>query len=252
MWMPEALAQALAAPGLVWLVVTSFVAGVVYGFAGFGSALVFMPVAVALMPAPVAIAAFSLSAMASLLTVVPAAWRAADRGAVTGMIGIAIVFTPFGVWMLGAVSGETIRAAVSVIVLTTLVVLVGGWRLRAGGGWSARGTVAALSGALGGATGLNGPPVVLFNLGTDQPVAVTRANLTVFLTVTSLSFVPQLWLQGLLAAHAVWLGVILFLPYALGTRVGAAIFDPGRAGFYRGAAYGIIGAAGVAGLPVWD
>jgi uncharacterized protein len=52
--------------------------------------------------------------------------------------------------------------------------------------------------------------VILFNLGTDQPVAVTRANLTVFLTVTSLSFMPQLWAQGLLAPQALWLGAILF------------------------------------------
>lgn len=248
--MPEGLALALDAPGLPILLLAAFVAGTVYGFAGFGAALIFMPVATALLPAPLAIAAFSLSAAAAFVTVVPGAWAVADRRTVLGMIAIAVAFTPLGVWTLGAVPGEAIRTAVSVIVLTTLAALLLGWRIRAAG-WGMRGAVAAVSGMLGGATGLNGPPVILFNLGTDQPVAVTRANLTVFLTVTSLSFVPQMWAQGLLAPEALWLGTILLVPYALGNRTGAAIFDPARARLYRNAAYLIIGAAGVAGLPLF-
>ena len=241
--MPEGLARALDAPGLPILLRAAVVAGTVYGFAGFGAALIFMPVATALLPAPLAIAAFSLSAAAAFVTVVPGAWAVADRRTVLGMIAIAVAFTPLGVWTLGAVPGEAIRTAVSVIVLATLAALLLGWRIR--------GAVAAVSGMLGGATGLNGPPVILFNRGTDQPVAVTRANLTVFLTVTSLSFVPQMWAQGLLAPEALWLGTILLVPYALGNRAGAAIFDPARARLYRNAAYLIIGAAGVAGLPLF-
>lgn len=246
--MPEALA--LSAPGLAILLLAAFVAGTVYGFAGFGAALIFMPLGTAFLPAPLAIAAFSLSAAAALFTVVPGAWAVADRRAVVGMIGIAVIFTPLGVWALGAASVAAVRTAVSVIVLVTLAALLLGWRIKAAG-WGARGVVAALSGMLGGATGLNGPPVILFNLGTDQPVTVTRANLTVFLTVTSLSFVPQMWAQGLLAPQALWLGAMLFVPYALGNRVGAAIFDPARARLYRNAAYVIIGLAGVAGLPLF-
>jgi uncharacterized protein len=248
--MPEGLALALDAPGLGWLVLASFVAGTVYGFAGFGAALIFMPVATALLPAAVAVAAFSVTAAASFVTVVPAAWRAEDRRVVAGMIGIAVLFTPAGVWALGALPGTAIRTAVSVIVLLTLAALLAGWRLRAAG-WGARGAVAAVAGVLGGATGLNGPPVILFNLGTEQPVAVTRANLAVFLTVTSLSFLPQMWAQGLLATQALWLGAVLFLPYAAGTRAGRALFDPARAALYRGVAYAVIGLAGVAGLPVF-
>jgi uncharacterized membrane protein YfcA len=248
--MPEGLALALDAPGLHWLVLAAFVAGTVYGFAGFGAALIFMPVGTALLAAPVAVAAFSVAAAAALVTVVPGAWAAAERRVVAIMIGIAVVFTPAGVWALGALPGSVIRTAVSVIVLVTLAALVAGWRIRAAG-WGARGAVAALSGLLGGATGLNGPPVILFNLGTDQPVAVTRANLTVFLTVGSLSFIPQFWAQGLLAPEALWLGALLLGPYALGNRLGAAIFDPARARLYRNAAYLIIGAAGVAGLPLF-
>ena len=43
--MPEALAAALATPGLPWLAAAVFVAGMVRGFAGFGTAMVYLPVA---------------------------------------------------------------------------------------------------------------------------------------------------------------------------------------------------------------
>lgn len=250
--MPEGLIAALADPALPFIAAASLLAGLVYGFAGFGSALIFMPLATIFVAPPVAVAAFSLSALASLVTVVPGAWRAADRRNVAVMIGACILCTPLGVAVLRLAPAEAIRTGVAVLTLVTLAALVLGWRVPARGGWTLRAGVGALSGIMGGSTGLNGPPVILFNLGTDQPVAQTRGNLALFLTLTSLSFLPQLWLQGLLPAAAVWLGLILLVPYAVGTWAGARIFDPARAVLYRRLAYLMIGLAGAAALPIWS
>lgn len=250
--MPEALTAALAEPGLLWVGLATFVAGLVYGFAGFGSALIFMPVAGIFLPPAIAMAAFSTSALASLVTVVPGALRAADKRSVAVMIGACLIFTPLGVAMLRLAPEAAIRALVSVLTLVTLAALIAGWRVPLRGGWPLKAGVGALSGLTGGSTGLNGPPVILFNLGSDQPVAVTRGNLAVFLTLTSLSFLPQLWLQGLLPARALWLGALMLGPYALGTFIGARVFTPERAEFYKRLAYGLIGAAGLAGLPIWN
>jgi hypothetical protein len=68
-------------------------------------------------------------------------------------------------------------------------------------------------------------------------VAVTRGNLAVFLTLTSLSFLPQLWLQGLLPVSTLWLGIVLLVPYGIGTGLGTLLFRPGWAWFYRRFAY---------------
>jgi hypothetical protein len=251
--MPEALATVLADPALAWVCAASLLAGLVYGFAGFGSALIFMPLATLVVPPAMAVAAFSLSALASLFTVVPGAWRVADRRAVGAMIAACLVFTPAGVAALRLAPAEAIRTAIALVTLGTLAALLAGWRMPVGSGAGPRLAVGALAGLTGGSTGLNGPPVILFNLGVaGQPVAVTRGNLAVFLTLTSLSFLPQLWLQGLLPATAFWLGVVLLLPYAAGTWVGARLFDPGRAVLYHRLAYGLIGAAGIAALPVWN
>ncbi|MCU4654873.1 sulfite exporter TauE/SafE family protein [Roseibacterium sp. SDUM158016] len=248
--MPEALVAVLADPALPFVAFVSLVAGLVYGFAGFGSALIFMPLATLFLPPAVAIAAFSLSALASFVTVVPGAWRVADKRTVALMIAACVLFTPLGVLALRLAPEEAIRTTIAALTLLTLGALIGGWRVPVGAGTKSRLGIGALSGIAGGATGLNGPPVILFNLGTEgQPVAVTRGNLAVFLTLSSLTFLPQLWLQGLLPPRAVWLGAILLIPYAAGTWAGTRLFRPERAVFYRRFAYALIGAAGLAALP---
>lgn len=250
--MPEGLLAALALPGLWGLLATVTLAGVVFGFAGFGAALVFLPVAVALVPPELAVAAFSLSALSSLVTVVPRAWTSIDRRAVGVLLIAAMAGFPFGIWALRTWDETVIRWLVSGVVLVTLAALVAGWRMKTAPTTGARIGVGAATGVIGGATGLTGPVVILFNLGAGAPALVTRANTLVFLTLSSVLLLPQLWLQGLLRVEALWLGLVLVAPYALGNRLGQALFDPGREGLYRWVAYAIIAAAAVAGLPIWS
>jgi uncharacterized membrane protein YfcA len=248
----DALGPVLAEPGLPFAAAVALVAGLVYGFAGFGSALIFIPLTTLVLPPAVAIAAFSLLALAALVTVVPRAWGLADRRAVGVMLAASVLVTPVGVLVLRIASEEVLRAIVAGLTLATLAALVAGWRVPVGAGLRTRAGIGALSGLAGGATGLNGPPVILFNLGTEgQPVAVTRANLAVFLTFSSLAILPQLWVQGVLPPRGLGIGAILFLPYALGTWAGARVFRPERAGIYRRIAYALIGGAGIAALPIW-
>jgi uncharacterized membrane protein YfcA len=249
--MPDALASALSEPGLPWVCGAALLAGLVHGFAGFGAAMIFMPLATIFLHPALAIAAFSLSALASLVTMVPGAWKVADRRAVALMVGACLIFAPLGVAALRLVPSDTIRVAISAVTLVTLAALIRGWRVPVSGGRWWQAGAGALAGITGGSTGLNGPPVILINLGTDQPVAVTRGNLACFLTFSSLTFLPQLWLQGLLPPHALWIGVILFVPYFIGTGLGTWVFNPGRAGLYRRFAYALIAFAGLGGLPIW-
>ena len=48
------------------------------------------------------------------------------------------------------------------------------------------------------------------------------------------------------------LGLLLLVPYGLGTRIGQAMFRPSAEGLYRWTAYAIIGAAILLGLPIWS
>ncbi|MBY4895124.1 sulfite exporter TauE/SafE family protein [Rhodobacteraceae bacterium N5(2021)] len=249
--MPEALALALATPGLLWVCAAACLSGLVYGFAGFGSALVFMPLAVIFLPPPLAIAAFSLSALASLFTMIPKAWPKADQRQTILMVAASLVTMPLGVALLRWTPEVTIRACVCGLTLLTLAALVAGWKVPLRGGTPLRAAVGAMSGITGGSTGLNGPPVILFNLGTDQPVEVTRANLACFLTFNALFLMPMMYIQGAIDGFAVWVGALMLLPYAAGTMIGTALFRPEAAGVYKTAAYILIALAGIMGLPIW-
>lgn len=251
-WMPEALTLALETPGLVWVVCAAVLAALVYGFAGFGSALIFMPLSTIFLPPPLAIAAFSLSAVGSMFTVFPGAWKSADKRQTLMIVTMSVVFMPVGIYLLRIAPEVTIRTAVCVLTLVTLAMLLSGWKVPLRGGRRLQLGVGALAGITGGSTGLNGPPVVLFNLGTEQPVAVTRGNLACFLTLNSLFMMPMLWVQGLVDGRAFFLGLILLGPYAIGGFVGVRLFRPDGARLYKAVAYVLIGAAGVMGLPVWE
>lgn len=249
--MPDGLALALSTPGLVWVICISVIAATVYGFAGFGAALIFMPLATIFLPPPLAIAAMSLSALASLVTVFPGAWKAADRRQTLLMLGVSLLFMPLGIALLRLAPEIAIRTAVCVLTLATLTALVAGWKVPVRGGRGLQLGVGALAGITGGSTGLNGPPVVLFNLGTDQPVSVTRGNLACFLTLNAMCMLPMMWLQDLVQGPAVWLGLVLLGPYALGGFIGTWLFRPEAASLYKGVAYILIGLAGIMGLPIW-
>ena len=250
--MPELFQAALATAGLGWLVSIALVAGVVYGFAGFGAALIYMPVAVMFLPPAVAIAAFSVSAMSSFVTVVPKALPLVNLRSVTELIVSASVAASLGIWVLSVADVTFIRWCVVAVCSVTLAALIAGWRYKVLPGLRTRIAIGAGAGFIGGLSGLTGPIMVLFQLaGRDSP-ATTRATTIVFLTMTSLLMLPLLHLQGLLTGAAVALGALLLLPYGVGAVVGQALFTPGRESFYRMVAYVIIGAATIAGLPIWD
>ena len=250
--MPEALSAALALDGLVWVLATTILAGVVYGFAGFGSALIFMPLATIWLEPAFAIAAFSLSAIVSLFTVVPRAWGVAEKSATFTLIGAAFLGAPFGIYLLRVLDVDWVRIAVATTVLVTLAALMAGWRYATRPGVATRVGVGAATGVLGGLTGLMGPIVILFNLGAGSRAEVMRANTMVFLTTISILVLPQMAFQGLLSLEALWLGAVMMPAYGIGTRIGQALFDPDREVMYRRVAYGIIGLAGVMGLPIWQ
>ncbi|MEM9975503.1 MAG: sulfite exporter TauE/SafE family protein [Pseudomonadota bacterium] len=246
--MPEGLMVALSLPGTPIIVAITLIAGIVYGFAGFGAALVFLPVASIAVDPATAIAAFSLGALSSLITLVPKAWAVCDKRVTLLMIAAATLTLPLGIYVLRVADPQTMQFAISVLAGLTLLALVTGFRLPVRPGATASTAVAGAAGVVGGATGLLGPLVILFNLASGDEAARVRANTLIFLTLGSLFVLPQMAFQGLLTAKAMWLGVILLPVYGIGTVIGRRLFNPAHEGVYRLVAYAIIALAVVAGL----
>lgn len=250
--MPDWLPEGVTSLGLLVLLGMTFIAGVVYGFAGFGAALVYLPVAARVLPLEIAIAVFNVSALASLVTVVPRAWAEVDRRAVSLQIVMACLSASAGIWVLKTTDVTLIRWVVIAVILVTLAALVSGWRVKAQPSLGTRGLVGLGAGFVGGSTGLLGPVAVVFQLAGPDSAARSRAASLVFLTVTSVLLLPLMAVQGLVTWAVVPLGLIALVPYGLGTWVGRLLFRPEFDRLYRWVAYGLIALAAVMGLPLFD
>ncbi|WP_308916526.1 sulfite exporter TauE/SafE family protein [Jannaschia sp. LMIT008] len=242
----------LALPGLPWLLLAALTCGVVYGFAGFGTALIFIPVAAAILGPEGAVAALAVMGLGSVVTMLPRAWAQADKRTTLLMVGAATVTMPAGIWMLAHVDPTPLRWAMCLLIAGTLVATVAGWTIRLGAGMGPRLGVGAVAGVLGGATGLLGPVVIVTALASGDRAVRMRANLASFLTILNAALLPMLWVQGVLDRTALVAGAVLIGPYVGGTMIGMALFRPGAERVYRGIAYAVVGAAVVAGLPLLD
>ena len=75
-----------------------------------------------------------------------------------------------------------------------------------------------------GATGIGGPPVVLYLLSGPDRIEVTRANLTVYVVGTAIAALVMLKLRGVLELPALLAGVGLAPGYYAGLVLGGRLF----------------------------
>ena len=250
--MPDVLAQALAVPGLGWLIAAALIAGLVRGFSGFGTAMVFLPVAGQVLPPVSAITAMIMMDIVGPLPNVPRALRDGEPGDVLRLSAGALIALPVGLALLLAIPPEVFRYTVSVLALLLVVMLIGGFRYHGRRSPSLVFGTGALAGFLGGVSGVIGPPVILFYMAGSAAASRVRANTLLFLLITDIAMLGYFALAGRLAAGAVAIGVALIVPYTLANIAGAAIFSQSHERIYRAAAYAIIAASAIMGLPLLD
>jgi len=250
--MPDILAPALAVPGLGWLAAVALLAGIVRGFSGFGTAMVYMPVAGQMLSPVAALVSLVIMDAIGPLAHVPRALRQVERGDLLRLCAGLAVALPAGLWVLTRLPAEAFRYGVSLISLLLLVLLVRGWRYH---GRLTRGLVVGtgmLGGALGGATGLTGPPVIMLYMSASLPARVVRATLMLYLIAADALMVGVLGATGRLTPVALGVGVLMLVPYIAGNLLGGWLFRPEREALYRWVAYGIIAVSAIMGLPLLD
>ncbi|WP_424989698.1 sulfite exporter TauE/SafE family protein [Fluviibacterium sp. S390] len=249
--MPDLISQVLALPGLGWLIAASFVGGIVRGFSGFGTALVFMPVAARFLDPLWAIMALMVMEIFGPMPNLPRAARIANRRDITLMLGATVITLPLGLWVLVQVRADVFAWVVSGLALVMLACLLSGLRYRGPVGPRLVTATGGMAGFLGGLTGMPGPPVILLYLAAPHPASMVRASIMVYLFLYDVLLLVALWVKGILALVPLGLGVILTVPSVLGNMLGGWIFRPEHERLYRGVAFSVIGASALSGLPIW-
>jgi uncharacterized protein len=230
----------------------AFVSGTARGFSGFGSALIFMPLASSI-AAPRLVAALLLVidfvAAAPLL---PNAWKQADRSATAVMALGALIGVPIGTWFLSRLDPVTTRWIISGFVAALLVLLLSGWRYRGKDRASISVGIGGLSGLCSGLAQTGGPPIVGYWLGRPIASHIARANILLFFGASDFfSLVSYLW-AGLVTADSIKFSLVVGPVYGIGVWFGASLFGKASENAFRAICYALIAAAVIVGLPALD
>jgi uncharacterized membrane protein YfcA len=244
--------QSLSWPSLVALIVSAAVAGLSRGFSGFGSALIFVPMAATII-APIHAAPLLLLVDGVLtLGLVPNAWRHANRREVATMAVGALVGTPLGVLTLTRVDPTALRWGLSLAVFACVVLLASGWRYRGKPVVVLTVAVGAASGFLSGVAQTGGPPVVAYWLGAAVAAQVVRANIVFFFALSTIISAVSFAAGGLLTPQIFGLALVVAPIYGLALFIGAHMFALASEATFRKICYALIAAAGLISLPALD
>ncbi|WP_322865477.1 TSUP family transporter [Aquicoccus sp. G2-2] len=246
--MIELIHAALAIPGIAWVFIAAFVAGIVRGFSGFGTGMIFLPVASQFIAPVWAIMIVMVMDMIGPVPAIPAALRNGHPRDLIRLLVGTVIALPVGLMVLFWVDPAVFRLGVSVVSLVMLAVLVAGLRYHGRLTPPLIYATGGLAGLLGGAVGIPGPPVVLLYMASPHPARVIRANIMAYLFFFDLVMIGGISLAGQLSAQPLVLGLMAALPYLAGNMTGWWIFRPELEKLYRGMAYVIIAGSALSGL----
>jgi len=230
----------------------AFVSGTARGFSGFGSALIFMPLASSL-AAPRLVAALLLVIdFVAAAPLVPNAWKHADRKATAIMVAGALVGVPIGTWFLSRLDPVTTRWIISGFVTALLALLISGWRYRGEDHAAISIGVGGLSGFCSGLAQTGGPPIVGYWLGRPIASNIARANILLFFGASDFFSLVSYGLTGLITLESIRFSLLVGPIYGVGVAFGASLFGRASDRLFRAICYGLIVLAVIIGLPLLD
>lgn len=208
-------------------------AGLMRGFAGFGSAMMMAPVFALLFGPRTMIGLVAVIELIVTVQLIPMAARQADWRFVGPLTVAALVCMPLGGWLLATIDTDWLTRIVAGIVLIFVLVLASGWRYRGPKRLPITLALGGTSGAMVATTSIGGPPVLIYMLaGSDKPQAV-RANIITYFAFLELFLLTQLWFQGYLDEATAIRAIALTPPFVLAAWVGTRSFRASSEALYR-------------------
>ena len=236
----------------VALCLIAFVSGLARGFSGFGSALIFMPLASSIAAPRLVAALLLIIDTIGAAPLLPNAWKQADRRATAVIVLGALIGVPVGTYCLKQLDPVTTRWIISAFVAALLALLLSGWRYRGKDHTALSVGIGALSGFCSGLAQTGGPPIVGYWLGRPVASVVARANILLFFGASDFFSVVSYAVSGLITSDAIKFSLVIGPVYAIAIKTGASLFGRASEALFRGICYALIAAAVIVGLPALD
>lgn len=210
---------------LIWGLVIALAGGLVRGTTGFGAAMVMTPPLALLMGPKVAVPVTLLLETFAAAPMLPAAVALARWSVIAPISATAVMAVPLGGYLLIGADPLTLRHIIAVTVIVFSLALLSGRRYQGAQHLLTSLALGALSGTMLGATSIGAPPVILYLLSGPDPVAVTRANLTLYVVVISAAGLVMLAFAGLLDSATIRVAAELTIPFVGGVWAGSRLFS---------------------------
>jgi uncharacterized membrane protein YfcA len=237
---------------LALLTVAAFVAALARGFSGFGSALIFVPLAsTAIGPRAAAPLLLIIDGVAAA-GLIPGAWRHADKRDVGTLSIGALAGIPLGAWILIKSDPLLIRWAIALFGTLLLALLMSGWRYHGKPTISITAIVGAAAGLLGAAAQIGGPPIVAYWLSRSIAAETVRTNIVLYFAITTIMIGTVYLAGGLLTRPVIELALITGPIYGVGLYAGVRMFGLASEITFRRICFALIAAAIVVSVPVLD
>lgn len=244
--------EAIADPRFLVALGVAALSGLVRGFSGFGSALIYVPLISAIYTPKLAVPSLLLiDTLCGLPFLFGVLHHVNRREVITAAIaGCSLL--PVGMLALLWVDPLYLRWFISLLVLFALLSLISGWRYHGKPTVPASLAAGAAAGFGGGAAQIAAPPLLIFWLGGNNSAATVRANIMAYFAIQGTMSIILYAFNGLLNAQTLIIFVLMGVPFIVALAAGAYFFRGTSDLLYRRAAYVIIAIAGLISLPLFD
>lgn len=248
----ETIMTIVADPRFALAAAVAILSGLVRGFSGFGSALIYIPLVSAIYEPRIGVVTLLLIDFACGT---PFAIREASRCNWKQLLPVtlgAVVCIPLGALALQYADPVLLRWIMAALVLLLLSVLVSGWRYHVTPRLPYSLAAGAVSGLGAGAVQIAAPPVLIYWLGGQSSTVIIRANLMVYFILLEIVSITTYSMRGLFSADIVLLSVLLGPLFILAMAAGAWMFRDSAEQTYRRIAYLITALSAILALPLFD
>ena len=221
-------------PGTLLIAVFGvFAAALLRGFTGFGFGLAAVPLlSLALPPAKVVPFVVVLQVIVGVAGL-RAARRHCDWRAVRALSPGLVLGIPIGLTVLTAFSANSVRLAIGLVILASVLLLWRGARLPEQGSRLLAIAIGLVAGVMSGLASMGGPPIVVYLLALSHAATVVRATSIVYFMLASMLSLALMVLKGLVDREILLWSIASVPVLMAGSYVGSWGFHRSRPHHHR-------------------
>ena len=207
------------------LIAIAMVGGIMRGFAGFGTTLIMVPFFSLLMPPSEAVFIALATDVLVMIPLLPNAVRDAQWKYIWPMIIGVFLATPLGVMVLKITNPDVMEIFIAILVIGSAFLLLSGWKYQGKRANSQSFFVGAFSSVVNGATGMGGPPVVVYFMAQGMSPKSLRASLNSLAFIMEVAAALLIYFAGVVEFEILVTVFFLFPFMLLFTWIGSKIFS---------------------------